>query len=338
MDKKTFLDALCRELKKLGADDAAAAAQRDKMDSYLRSKNMETVDVDPTRMAEGIMQKLKAEGHSPAEQTTDNDSPAGTSAKTGANGTEDPLSALGTKPHRPMTVAHEVFGEEPAKVTEAPQKNEGVVTAAPPSHASAPKAERQDVRHPQSGQQKTQAVTEVKRAAAVKAHAEDPMTDPMTDPNYYQSRKQKKNAPTASLKEENKTLFWILFCIAVPLGAILCIAAAVAFLGLIALLAAVAIGFVAALIAVVAAGCSIALIGIIYGLYKIVSGAVPIGLYEVGLGITTGSVASFIGILMYNIAIRLVPFLMKKLAELVSFGFRKAKDGFVALKGALEDQ
>lgn len=298
----------------MGADDAVAAAQRDKMDGYLRSKNMEEVDVDPTRMAEGIMQKLGEEARPTAASTNTNKK---TEANTEPVDAGDPLSALETKPHRPATVAHEVFGEAPKKPAAAQPKSDA---------ATAPKAAHPAPPVPQS------------KPVAARQHTDDPIDDPITDPEYYQSRGQKKSAPATSLKEENKTLFWILFCIAVPLGAILCIIGAVAFLGLIALLAAVAIGFVVALIAVVTVGCSIALIGIIYGLYKIVSGAVPIGLYEVGLGITVGSAASFVGILMYNIAIRLVPFLMKKLTELISFGFRKARDGFVALKGALEDQ
>lgn len=336
----------------MGADDAVAAAQRDKMDGYLRSKNMEEVDVDPTRMAEGIMQKLGEEARPAAANTNTN---AKADAVTEQGLANDPLSALDTKPHRPATVAHEVFGEAPKKPAAAQPKSDAA--PAPKATPQAQKAQQSGQRTGQlsgqsSGQQSGQTKTaepaarparpassaQQSKPAAARPHTDDPIADPITDPEYYQSRGQKKSAPTASLKEENKTLFWILFCIAVPLGAILCIIGAVAFLGLIALLAAVAIGFVVALIAVVAVGCSIALIGVIYGLYKIVSGAVPIGLYEVGLGITVGSAASFVGILMYNIAIRLVPFLMKKLAELISFGFRKARDGFVALKGALEDQ
>lgn len=348
----------------MGADDAVAAAQRDKMDGYLRSKNMEEVDVDPTRMAEGIMQKLGEEARPAAANTNTNVKADAVTEQGLAN---DPLSALDTKPHRPATVAHEVFGEAPKKPAAAQPKSDAA--PAPKAAQQAQKAQQSGQRTGQqpgqlsgqlsgqpsgqsSGQQSGQTKTaepaarparpassaQQSKPAAARPHTDDPIADPITDPEYYQSRGQKKSAPTASLKEENKTLFWILFCIAVPLGAILCIIGAVAFLGLIALLAAVAIGFVVALIAVVAVGCSIALIGVIYGLYKIVSGAVPIGLYEVGLGITVGSAASFVGILMYNIAIRLVPFLMKKLAELISFGFRKARDGFVALKGALEDQ
>lgn len=300
MKKEQFLDALAGELGRLGADEATRAAQKAKMDAYLRSKNIEEVDIDPHRMAEGIMQKLSedrkpAESRKPAEGTgVPSEKPVAGKPSAGA---EDPLSAL---PEKQQRAVHNNGGSGAGKP--APTKDRTDKTVA---------------RQPEKKPQKSNAVT-----------------DPVTDPEYYsKAPAAKKPADT-----ENKTLFWVLFCAAVPLGAILCAAAVALFAGLILLLAAAAIGFVAALIAIVGAGCSIALIGIIYGAYKIVTGVVPIGLYEIGLGITVGSVASLIGILMYNIAIRLVPFLMKKLTELVGFGLRKARDGFTALKGALENK
>lgn len=284
MKKEQFLDALAEELRRLGADDAAITAHKAKMDALLRSKNVDDVDIDPRRMAEGIMQKLSEERQKKAAGT-----PAGTA--------EDPLSALPDKPKR----------EAPAPRNDS-RKNTRPGRSTDTAPIPAP------------------ARTERKGNAA---------SDPVTDPDYYEKSAPKKKTADEG---ENKTLFWVLFCAAVPLGAILCAVAVVLFLGLILLLLAAAVGFVAALIVIVGVGCSIALIGIIYGAYKIVTGVVPIGLYEIGLGITVGSVASLIGILMYNIAIRLVPFLMKKLTELVGFGLRKARDGFAALKGALENQ
>ena len=56
-----LLDELGAHLAALGADRMVVAAQKAKMDAYLRSKNMENVDVDPAKMAEGIMEKLKSE-------------------------------------------------------------------------------------------------------------------------------------------------------------------------------------------------------------------------------------------------------------------------------------
>lgn len=315
MNRQSFLDALGSELARLGADDASIAAQKEKMDSYLRSKNMEEVDVDPRRMAEGIMQKIAADRKQVAEST-----PAAANVKPEkpeeTKQTSDPLSALGSKPrHTAVHINDEPDEAKPAKPATPPR----------PSATAKAKTDEKQAVHRDTPHTATE-----KRP--VKKEAEN-LPDPVTDPGYYDSAK-----PKTAADQGNKTLSRVLFCAAVPLGAVLCVAAIAVFLGLIFLLAAAAIGFVAALIAIVGVGCSVALIGIIYGAYKIVTGVVPVGLYEIGLGITVGSVASLIGILMYNIAIRLVPFLMKKLAELVGFGLRKARDGFVALKGALEKQ
>lgn len=318
MNRQSFLDALGSELARLGADDASIAAQKEKMDSYLRSKNMEEVDVDPRRMAEGIMQKIAADRKQVAESTpaaanVKPAKPVKTEKPEETKQTSDPLSALGSKPRH--AAVHINDKPDEAK-SEAPHRLSATAKAKsdekPTAHRDAPHT-----------------ATEKR---PVKKEAEN-LPDPVTDPGYYDSAK-----PKTAADQSNKTLSRVLFCAAVPLGAVLCVAAIAVFLGLIFLLAAAAIGFVAALIAIVGVGCSVALIGIIYGAYKIVTGVVPVGLYEIGLGITIGSVASLIGILMYNIAIRLVPFLMKKLAELVGFGLRKARDGFVALKGALEKQ
>lgn len=315
MNRQSFLDALGSELARLGADDASIAAQKEKMDSYLRSKNMEEVDVDPRRMAEGIMQKIAADRKPVAENA-----PAAANVKPEkpeeTKPAGDPLSALGSKPRR--TAVH--INDEPDEAKPAKPATPHRMSATAKAKSDEKQTAHRDAPH---------TATEKR---PVKKEAEN-LPDPVTDPGYYDSAK-----PKTAADQGNKTLSRVLFCAAVPLGAVLCVAAIAVFLGLIFLLAAAAIGFVAALIAIVGVGCSVALIGIIYGAYKIVTGVVPVGLYEIGLGITIGSVASLIGILMYNIAIRLVPFLMKKLAELVGFGLRKARDGFVALKGALEKQ
>lgn len=321
MNRQSFLDALGSELARLGADDASIAAQKEKMDSYLRSKNMEEVDVDPRRMAEGIMQKIAADRkpvaeNAPAAANVKPAKPVQSAKPEETKQTSDPLSALGSKPRH--TAVH---------INDEPDEAKPVKQAAPQRQSATAKAKSDE--KPTAHRDAPHTATEKR---PVKREAEN-LPDPVTDPGYYDSAK-----PKTAADQGNKTLSRVLFCAAVPLGAVLCVAAIAVFLGLIFLLAAAAIGFVAALIAIVGVGCSVALIGIIYGAYKIVTGVVPVGLYEIGLGITVGSVASLIGILMYNIAIRLVPFLMKKLAELVGFGLRKARDGFVALKGALEKQ
>lgn len=75
------------------------------------------------------------------------------------------------------------------------------------------------------------------------------------------------------------------------------------------------------LVAIVVAGVVIPLVGIIFGIIKAYT-VFPVGLYEIGLAIKMAGVAMFCGILVYNLAVRLLPFAMKKFGILSSFLFR----------------
>ena len=86
------------------------------------------------------------------------------------------------------------------------------------------------------------------------------------------------------------------------------------------------------LIAFVAAGVTVSLVGIVYGVIMMIKGSVPVGLFEIGLGVTVGAVVLFVGILVYNFAVRLIPFAMKMLAKLLGFAFTKTKEGLRYIK------
>jgi len=135
---------------------------------------------------------------------------------------------------------------------------------------------------------------------------------------------------------KNKTLFWVIFAVAIPVVialALLVLAIYVAFWIILALLM---IFFVAGLIAFVFAGTLISIVGIIYGCIVVIKGIVPVGLFEIGLGITVAAAVMFIGILVYNLAIRLIPFGMKMLARLLLLAFRRGKEGFISFKRVLK--
>ena len=64
-----------------------------------------------------------------------------------------------------------------------------------------------------------------------------------------------------------------------------------------------------------------------------VSSSAP-GLYEIGLGLTVGGIVMLGGILVYNCAIRLVPWLIRLLGDLFRFCTGKLKDLFRMAKEA----
>ena len=66
------------------------------------------------------------------------------------------------------------------------------------------------------------------------------------------------------------------------------------------------------------------------------AGATPIGLFEIGLGVIVSGSVLLVGILVYNFAMRLIPYAMKQLARLFKFAFSKGRDTYIIVKGVCE--
>ncbi len=116
----------------------------------------------------------------------------------------------------------------------------------------------------------------------------------------------------------SSTMFWVLFGVSIPLVVPLLAAAVGIFVAVWAGLCALILGSVAALIAVVAVGTILSLVGIIYGITQLFS-VVPVGLYEIGIGVVLAGLAMFTGILLYNFAIRLLPFVIRMVGRLFRY-------------------
>ncbi len=123
-------------------------------------------------------------------------------------------------------------------------------------------------------------------------------------------------------KYEGERKFWVIFFSCIPvlfiLATMLLSVFAAIFFGLIALI----IVLVALLAAAVAVGSAIAIIGIGYGILTIFT-STAIGLYEVGLGILAAGITMLFGVLIYNAAIRFIPWIMRKLRVFFKFVLRK---------------
>lgn len=85
---------------------------------------------------------------------------------------------------------------------------------------------------------------------------------------------------------------------------------------------------IAALILLLAGCCALgtaaSLTGIIYGIIKMFS-TPSVGLYEIGFGVIIAGVSMICGILIYNGAVRFVPWLFKKSGVLLKLAFKKVK-------------
>ena len=89
-------------------------------------------------------------------------------------------------------------------------------------------------------------------------------------------------------------------------------------------LAGVLAGAVGALVVLVGGGAAVSLVGIIYGVTQLFV-SVPVGLYEIGIGVIVAGGVMFAGILVYNFAVRLVPFVMKLWWKLFMYVLVKLK-------------
>ena len=117
-----------------------------------------------------------------------------------------------------------------------------------------------------------------------------------------------------------RTIFWILLVCTLPLSIPLLILYFGSFAALFAVLAAIFIALVGGMVGGAAVGAAVSLTGIIYGITQLitVTSSAP-GLYEIGLGLSVGGAALLIGILLYNCAIRLIPWLFRLICSLFRF-------------------
>lgn len=126
-------------------------------------------------------------------------------------------------------------------------------------------------------------------------------------------------------------VFWCGLFITLPislavLGAVFS-AFGLAYIALFGMIAALIIG----MIAIIAAGSVISLVGIIYGITQLFS-FTEAGIYEIGLGIIVAGAVLLISVLIFNIAIRLLPIIIKKLSVFFAFVLKKIKEAFFALR------
>lgn len=133
------------------------------------------------------------------------------------------------------------------------------------------------------------------------------------------------------LPAQTSPMFWVLLVLTFPLWGMIGLTVLSLFLAAFASLAALIVGLVAVMIGVAAVGTGLSLFGIIYGITQTFS-VMPAGVFEIGLGVTIGGAAMFIGISVYNIAIRFLPFVMGKLFVFLKFVMRSTVRLFQKIK------
>ncbi len=80
--------------------------------------------------------------------------------------------------------------------------------------------------------------------------------------------------------------------------------------------------FIAALVGVIIVGTGFSLIGLIYGITQL-SVSKPVALYEMGLGLAVAGVALVLGVLLYNGAVRFMPWVIRRMNVFFHFSLRQ---------------
>ncbi|MBR6708362.1 MAG: phage holin family protein [Clostridia bacterium] len=132
--------------------------------------------------------------------------------------------------------------------------------------------------------------------------------------------------------EKAGPLFWVIFILALPFLLALGLLVISVFMTLFVALITLMIASILVLAVVAAAGTAFSIAALVYGIVQALS-TLPIGLYEIGIGVIAGAVVLFCSILLYNFAIRLLPFLMRMLGRLFGWSIRRLKALFIYVKG-----
>ncbi len=97
-------------------------------------------------------------------------------------------------------------------------------------------------------------------------------------------------------------------------------------------LAAIMLAAMAGVAALTAGGVAVSLVGIVYGVIQLFAGNVAVGVYEIGLGIIAAGLAMLASILLYNFAIRFIPWVMRQVYRLLKFTLAKLSELYNHLK------
>ena len=144
--------------------------------------------------------------------------------------------------------------------------------------------------------------------------------DPLDAYDISKQAEEPEPEPT----EKGRTVFIVGALITLPITLFLLSVMLIAFGAVFLALAAVSLAIIVAMIALIAAGSILAVVGIIYGFTQLFS-SVPVGLYEIGLGVLIIGIVFLVSILLYNIALRFIPWVMKKVVVLFRFVCRQLK-------------
>ncbi len=137
--------------------------------------------------------------------------------------------------------------------------------------------------------------------------------------------------PDAEPSAKGMILFWVGLFLTAPITLGLLAVMFAVFAALFVVMAALIVVSIVAVIGLVAAGAVTSLVAVVFGitqLFHIGGGTVIAGIYEIGLGVMVAGIVLFLAVLLYNFAIRFLPWVISKLASFLGFLCGKVKELF----------
>ena len=345
MKKEEFLKLLYARLIERGVDRATAEKETSHVRTYLTESGMEDLNVSIDEMADGIISMLES----------------GKDKKSGEKRATVPIVTK-TREKKSESVSDELGGaiekidDKPRRApkSSAPKPEEKKPKEKAPKE-NAPKAPKEKKESPEEEEdkrsllyrmmakvdkvikrfQKSKVERAAKRQKALKEDKKDRLSDDIME--YIPMVQKEKIQCDENGKMKNEWLYVAILVVAIPIAVVLILLAIVLYLGFWVALSLIMIACISVLVVFVTAGAFVSIVGIVYGVVELITGNTPVGLFEIGLGIIVGAAVMFIGILIYNFAVRFIPFGMKLLAKLFKLGFRALRSGYNVLKGAVSE-
>ena len=137
--------------------------------------------------------------------------------------------------------------------------------------------------------------------------------------NFFLKLWNKVNGSANPDKRDSRIMLISLLIIFAPVIILICAAALVGFAGAFVSLAAAIVAIIAVIFVVVMGGSVLSVASLLFGVLKLLSDTKYIGVHEVGLGLIFVGATLFIGISLYNVAVRLIPWLYRLLGKLFVF-------------------
>lgn len=356
MKKEEFLILLLARLIERGVPEKTAKKETEHVRTYLSESGMEELDISLDEMADGIISMLNDSAEpekAPEEVVISIVPPAEEESGSVSDELEAAIAAMDSPAEAsekseapapteiPIVLEDPAADEEPAPTEQAPEAPTEAESEIPAEEAEGPAVEQpvaEALAEPSEPEKEPveEIVKEPHLPKPVHIDDEDEEEYEGEIEEFFPYNKKKMKRINSEKKGANAWLYVAILVVTIPLVIALLGISLVLYLGFWVMLALAMIACVAVLVVFVTAGAALSLVGIVYGVVQLITGQVPVGMFEVGLGIVVGSATMFVGILVYNFAVRFIPFGMKLLAKLFRAGFRAVRSGYQSLKGAVE--